>query len=356
MHRRLMAAALFAGLTPLASSALASPTDGGPTVPSSVQAIDPQKSFADGIEALKAEDYKKAEKKFGEVLSAAPKHPEANYFMGLAKEKQGKDKQAVKYFERAIKARDNFTEAREQLALLSIRLGDKETAVAQRDAIKSAIAACTAQTCDQAYMDRAGRAVERIETALAEGAAAGDSGKDAAEPKDGDDDDGAAAEGADDDDGGAAEDGPADGENQASAGAFDYARLFLDGEDAGAARYRAAVALINQGKYAEAIEDLYLAQAILGPHPDILNYLGYSNRKLGRMAEAQDYYGQALKLDPNHLGANEYLGELYLEIGEIGKAKRRLKRLDNLCAFACAEREALARLIDISASTRSAAK
>jgi tetratricopeptide (TPR) repeat protein len=63
------------------------------------------------------------------------------------------------------------------------------------------------------------------------------------------------------------------------------------------------------------------------------------------MDGAEDYYAQALKIDPDHKGANEYLGELYLEIGAIDKAKRQLARLDAICAFGCVEREDLARLI-----------
>ncbi|MEQ8750527.1 MAG: tetratricopeptide repeat protein, partial [Amphiplicatus sp.] len=80
------------------------------------------------------------------------------------------------------------------------------------------------------------------------------------------------------------------------------------------------------------------------------------NRKLGRIEQAQDYYAQALAIDPDHLGANEYLGELYLEINEIEKARRQLAKLDALCAFGCAEREDLARLIEIKESLRRASR
>ena len=49
------------------------------------------------------------------------------------------------------------------------------------------------------------------------------------------------------------------------------------------------------------------------------------------------HYNEALRLDPKHRGAHEYLGEAYLMVGNLGKAKEQLKTLDNLCFFSCAE-------------------
>jgi hypothetical protein len=49
------------------------------------------------------------------------------------------------------------------------------------------------------------------------------------------------------------------------------------------------------------------------------------------------HYNEALRLDPKHRGAHEYLGEAYLMVGNVGKAKEQLKALDNLCFFSCAE-------------------
>jgi tetratricopeptide (TPR) repeat protein len=69
---------------------------------------------------------------------------------------------------------------------------------------------------------------------------------------------------------------------------------------------------------------------------DALNLLGYSHRKLGRTDQALDYYQQALAIEPKHLGANEYLGELYLELKQLEKAEERLKVLSTACN-ACEE-------------------
>ena len=68
-----------------------------------------------------------------------------------------------------------------------------------------------------------------------------------------------------------------------------------------------------------------------GEYADALNLLGYSNRKLGDKAKAMTYYTKALNMEPNHLGANEYMGELYLEMNDLPKAEERLAVLKNAC-------------------------
>jgi tetratricopeptide (TPR) repeat protein len=49
------------------------------------------------------------------------------------------------------------------------------------------------------------------------------------------------------------------------------------------------------------------------------------------------HYNEALRLDPEHRGAHEYLGEAYLMTGNLDKAKAQLKILDRLCFFSCEE-------------------
>ena len=60
---------------------------------------------------------------------------------------------------------------------------------------------------------------------------------------------------------------------------------------------------------------------------DILNYYAFSQRKLKHFDVAETYYLKALTIKPNHPGANEYLGELYLETKRPEKAKERLEVL-----------------------------
>ena len=72
-------------------------------------------------------------------------------------------------------------------------------------------------------------------------------------------------------------------------------------------------------------------------HPDVYNLLGYSLRKSGDRKTALTFYQKALEFDPDHRGALEYLGELYVEMGDIGKAKDNLARLAVLCPQGCEE-------------------
>ena len=106
-------------------------------------------------------------------------------------------------------------------------------------------------------------------------------------------------------------------------------------------QYFASVSLINQGQYQAAFDDLTLTAAAAGPHPDITTYLGYTQRKLGNYDVAKSYYAMALEVDPNHKGANEYLGELYVETGELDKAQIQLAKLENICTFGCVEENEL---------------
>ena len=112
------------------------------------------------------------------------------------------------------------------------------------------------------------------------------------------------------------------------------------------ASYLAAVSLINSERFEEAIQTLRLLLSTLGPHPDVLNYLGYSNRRLGHFEKAQRYYEQALAIDPKHRGANEYLGEMWVELGRSEEARARLSALEDACPFGCVEYEDLRRLIE----------
>ena len=62
---------------------------------------------------------------------------------------------------------------------------------------------------------------------------------------------------------------------------------------------------------------------------DLYNYLGYASRKQKKpnFEKAEEYYLKALKIDPDHIGALEYLGELYYETGRVDKAEDLLDRL-----------------------------
>lgn len=67
------------------------------------------------------------------------------------------------------------------------------------------------------------------------------------------------------------------------------------------------------------------------------NWLGYAERQRGRLKDAYAAYDKALSIDPNHRGAREYLGEAYLQDGNLAGAETQLAALDRLCWLPCAE-------------------
>ncbi len=104
--------------------------------------------------------------------------------------------------------------------------------------------------------------------------------------------------------------------------------------------------LIQDEKYRQAITELDKALVDEPDNADFLNLLAYSNRKLGKFDAALGFYLQALKIDPDHRGANEYLGELYLQLGQPEKAEERLSVLDKECFFGCDEYDKLKQAIE----------
>lgn len=103
---------------------------------------------------------------------------------------------------------------------------------------------------------------------------------------------------------------------------------------------------IEAGDYNRAIGLLEKVIADDPQNADAWNFLGFSQRNLKRLDQALDAYRKALAIDPEHLGANEYLGELYLQTGDLAKAKERLEKLDDACTFGCDEFDDLQQAIE----------
>jgi tetratricopeptide (TPR) repeat protein len=72
-------------------------------------------------------------------------------------------------------------------------------------------------------------------------------------------------------------------------------------------------------------------------HADVYNLMGFSLRKTGDYKQAYTFYRKALDFDPEHKGALEYLGELYVETGQLDKAKENVALLKKLCPGGCEE-------------------
>jgi tetratricopeptide (TPR) repeat protein len=93
--------------------------------------------------------------------------------------------------------------------------------------------------------------------------------------------------------------------------------------------YEAGRDLAYAGRYDEAI-------AILSPAANrgdarILNFLGYSHRKQGRVAVGLGYYQEAVLADPTYTLVREYMGEAHLQMGDLAGAKLQLAELEKLC-------------------------
>ena len=84
-----------------------------------------------------------------------------------------------------------------------------------------------------------------------------------------------------------------------------------------------------QKLYSQAFTKLEKALKKDKKNPDILNYMGFTSRKVGNFEIAEKFYLQGLNINPNHNGINEYLGELYIQTNRIDKAKERLSVLKN---------------------------
>ena len=85
---------------------------------------------------------------------------------------------------------------------------------------------------------------------------------------------------------------------------------------------------------------------------DVYNLLGFTLRKTGDFKTSLTYYTKALELQPDHKAAREYLGELYVETGNLAKAKEQLSILAKLCPSGCEEREDLQKAIGAKSASK----
>ncbi|MDZ4778045.1 MAG: tetratricopeptide repeat protein [Alphaproteobacteria bacterium] len=278
-------------------------SSGGGSMPStSGRGGDPARAYQEGVAAMEARDYRTAVAKFRTVVGAAPNDPSVNYAYALALIGNGEPRDAIRPLQRSLRSDAAPPDARKQLGLIHLQLGDRAKATEQLAAAAASLAACDA-ACGDVRRAQFQAAHDALKAAL---------------------------------------DAPV-------APAAPTTGWLIPGPLEGREAYAAAVGLVNQERFAEALAALDVAQAAIGPHPDILNYRGFASRKLGRFDAAMGFYVEALALDPDHRGANEYLGELYLQVGRIDDARRQLAKLDTLCPYGCAEREELDRWITVAA-------
>jgi tetratricopeptide (TPR) repeat protein len=298
-----------AGLVSLPAAALASGGGGGggfSSMPSvAAPQYDPVQEYRNGVADLQAGKFKEARRDFDHVLDVAPKNADALYMMGMAQTGAGDLKGAARSYERSLKADPNRIPAARELAITDAKLGQPDKAQAQLEALRARDTAC-AGACPEAADLKA--AIDAVQAALSP---------------------------------------------TATAATLAPASLLLGDPAHGDRSYVEAVRLINEGRYQDALVALREAQAVFGPHPDVLTYTGYTYRKLHQYDQAAFYYKQALAIAPNHVGATEYYGELMVEQGDMAGARHMLTRLETICSFGCVETEDLRRWIESPQSHRS---
>ncbi|MDW4549683.1 tetratricopeptide repeat protein [Defluviimonas sp. D31] len=117
--------------------------------------------------------------------------------------------------------------------------------------------------------------------------------------------------------------------------------------------YSRALSLFQLRDYDAARREL---RALVDTEPvdaDAWDLLGLASQRLRDYGGAENYYAEALRLDPGHRGALQHQGELYITQRRYEAAKANLARLDELCG-GCAEQDELDRaLVRAGQSTES---
>ncbi len=267
---------------------------GGFSSPSqSAPSFDPTQTYKESIAYLQNGEDKKAARGFRKLASSFKKNANFHYLYGITQYNLGKYKKAVKPFKKAIKYKDGHVMAQGYLSAAYQQLGKTEEASVLREAL-----------VDQ--MNRCSDCENKEDLSLALRLA---------------------------------------NDEKVEKSAFLQLNQNLGNTEHGDQSYLAAVAYINRGEYQQALTSLYESSESFGVHPDVLTYLGFVNRKLGNMDIALEYYQTALSIDEDHRGANEYLGELYVETEQMHLAQSQLAKLEQICDFGCEEAEELQRWI-----------
>lgn len=298
----LLATSVLGAAAPTAFASGGGGGGGGGGFSGSSSSYDAVEEYRNGVAYLEAQEYKKAETAFERVIDVAPDHAGANYLLGVAYEAQAKDKLAQRAYKKAVRQDGNIIDARLRLALISVKLGDSDAALAERAVLAGRRAACDEPCADAEALDQA---VASIDSALA---------------------------------------GTPVTTSYNGAAHNNVRRQAAD------ATYLEAIRQINLKHYDTAVGALSEAAYVFGPHPDILTYQGFVARKRGEADAARQFYAAALRIDPAHRGATEYLGEFYVEQGDLRRARQLLARLERDCVFGCPEAEELRRWVDGAAS------
>jgi len=103
------------------------------------------------------------------------------------------------------------------------------------------------------------------------------------------------------------------------------------------ADYAVGVQAVKDKQWTQAIEALRKAERRNPESADLQNFLGFSYRNLKQFDAAFEHYERAIKLDPRHRGAHEYIGEAYLMVGDLANAEKHRAQLQAICLLGCEE-------------------
>ena len=291
-----LSAAAALSLT-LPNTALASGGGGGGggfNAPSAQPTVDVAALYREGVAHYQAGDFAAAEKSMRKVTREARTNAQGHYMLGLSRMAQEKWRPASSALKKAVRYDAENHDARAQLGLAYMQQDKANKAAEQMAELDERLATC-GETCPADLT----AAAETLRTAM----------------------------------------NPETTEEETAA-LYTPVPVSFTVQD-GDAAYLDAVRLINIGAYDEALAQLNDAQAVFGPHPDVLTYTGFANRKAGNYEQAIRFYKSALELQPDHVGANEYLGEYYVELGDMDAAYAQLAKLEEICDFGCAETDEL---------------
>jgi tetratricopeptide (TPR) repeat protein len=155
------AGTLFCALAPIAQAQMG----GGMGMQSSPQQQDPTIPYRAGVAAFNAGDFAEAIRQLRTARRALPSDGNVNYALGLAYNANGDKDEARQAFERAVRASNAPIPARLQLGLVSLELGDRETAGEQQTALRQMIFSCDA-TCGDARRGQMQSALDQLTRAL----------------------------------------------------------------------------------------------------------------------------------------------------------------------------------------------
>lgn len=120
--------------------------------------------------------------------------------------------------------------------------------------------------------------------------------------------------------------------------------------DAALPEFKAGVMAVEAKDFPAAETHLKASVEKLPSHADSWSMLGFTSRKLGKTDDAFTYYEKALAIDNEHRPGLNYLGHLYIETGQMDKAKVILGRLSSACLFGCPEYDDLKAAVEAGKS------